>query len=83
MSKPHQDQPVTVTLRQFGSRYTSYLHIPAEWIRELGLKLNREVVIDKSVNPRNPMAWELKITPVLKKKKEVKRGIDPKSPLAY
>lgn len=44
--------------------YTKYVRIPKEWIRELGLVMTKEVVLE--MRQKNPLQWEIKIKPVLK-----------------
>lgn len=48
-------------IREGGYGY-AVVSIPPKIIRELGIKLNQEVIVEKS--GRNPFDWEIKLKPV-------------------
>lgn len=66
-----KDEPLKVRLLRRG--YTFYVHIPKKMLEELGLVkgakryarlMAREVMLDKTVSPTNPFAWEIRLKPL-------------------
>ena len=62
----------TLKVKVKKDHYTTYVRIPKQWLRELGLLLAQEVVLEKH---GNPFAWEIRIKPVQKSTAPTKQRI--------
>jgi hypothetical protein len=57
--------------------YSFYAPIPKRIVMELSLHLQRELILDKTVDPNNPFNWEIRLRPkeaVLKEWKRKKKS---------
>ena len=53
----------TLKVKVKKDHYTTYVRIPKQWIRDLGLLMARELVL---VKVGNPLSWEIRIKPMQK-----------------
>lgn len=60
---PNEKKKVKVRVLE---NYTHYIHVPKEWIRELGLLFATELMLEKKVG-KNPLSWEIRIRPLSEK----------------
>lgn len=42
--------------------------IPKDMVRELALQFQREIYLDKRVDPKNPFNWEIRLRPKVEAK---------------
>ena len=69
-----KEESVKVKVKK--DHYTTYIRIPKDWLRELGLLFAKELVLEKV---GNPLSWEIRIKPVQKSTAPSKQRIQNSS----